>query len=483
MTESPQRRMRVLVAGAGGAIGAAVCGDLARDHDVIGLVGSEHRVRAAASRPSLEWRACEPFSRSGVEAAMAGCDFVVYLVHTRVPTARLDQAACEDMDLLIADNVARAAGRLGVRQIIHLGWLGPPPGAARLHGRSAGEVRDALAFYGTPVTTLRAGLVVAPGSSALQLLAAATRPPVMLVPKWAVGRKQPIAVGDVIRGMRFCLGNESTFGRSFGIGGPSVVDFRQLLRLAAGVRGRQPALVTVPLFPRPLYAGYLRLLARRAHRALVGLAVENLDSDAVADDNPVQRFLAQGAASPRDVVAASLESSGNRLPANPRESASAGYLADMRFRRRVRSIQRLELPPGWDASAVADHYFRWLPRFNLHLVTCRVDPHGSCRISSRIPRLLLLELSAAPEESAPDRRLYLITGGLLARRRVEGRPRLEFRDVLGGRHTIVAIHDFAPRLPWFLYRATQAAIHLVVMRAFQRHMSRLAARAGPAAST
>jgi nucleoside-diphosphate-sugar epimerase len=298
--ESRERRTRVLIAGAGGAIGAAVCSDLARDHDVVALVGSEFRARAATPHPSVEWRACEPFSRVDVEAAMAGCTLVMYLVHTRVPTARLDQAACEDMDLLVADNVARAAARHGVRQIIHLGRL--EPASATRRGRT-GEIRDALAFYGTPVTTLRAGLVVAPGSSALELLDAVTRPPVVLVPKWAVTRKQPIAVGDLIRGLRFCLGNESTLGQEFDVGGPATLDFRDLLRQAASVLGRRPLLVTIPLFPRPLYAGYLRLLTRRTHPALVRLALENLDAETVAQDNPVQRFVAEGSVFGRQVIA------------------------------------------------------------------------------------------------------------------------------------------------------------------------------------
>lgn len=480
--ESPERRARVLVAGAGGAIGAAVCGDLARDHDVIALVGSGFRMRTADPRPGIEWRACEPFSGPDVEAAMAGCEYVVYLVHTRVATARLDQAACEDMDLLIADNVARAASRHGARQIVHLGRLGPPAGASSTRRDRSSEIRDALAFYGTPVTTLRAGLVVAPGSNVLKLLHAATRPSVVLIPKWTVTRRQPIAVGDVIRGMRFCLGNESTLGREFDIGGPATVDFRELLRQAARVLGRRPALVTVPLFPRQLYVIYLRLLDRRSHPALLRLAVENLGADAVARDNPVQRVIMEGATSRRDLVEAALRPSDEWLRSSPREASAADHLADLRARRRVRSIQRLELPTGWNAASVADHYFRWLPGFNLHLVKCEVDGRGSCRVSSRIPRLVLLELGFQPGESSPDRRLYLITGGLLARGQVGGRPRMEFRDVLGGRHTIVAIHDFAPQLPWLLYRATQAAIHLVVMRAFQRHMARLALRPAKAAT-
>jgi hypothetical protein len=254
------------------------------------------------------------------------------------------------------------------------------------------------------------------------------------------------------------------------------------LRQAAGVLGRHPAIVTVPLFPRRLYAGYLRMLDRRSHPALLRLAVENLGTDAVAQDNPVQRFIVEGATPPRDLADALLGSSGERLLSNPREASSADYLADVRARRRVRSIQRLELPTGWNAASVADHYFRWLPGFNLHLVKCAVDGHGSCRVSSRIPRRVLLELSFQPGESSADSHLYLITGGMLARGQVGGRPRMEFRDVLGGRQTIVAIHDFAPQLPWLLYRATQAAIHLVVMRAFQRHMARLASRPAAAAN-
>lgn len=471
--QARQRRLKILVAGAGGAIGTAVCNDLATDHDVVALVGSDHRARSAAPHPSIEWRACEAFSRPDVEAAIAGCDYVVYLVHTRVPTARLDQAACDDMDLLIADNVARAAGRHGVRQIVHLGRLAAlnPEGLASTG--PADEVADALGFYGTPVTTLCPGLVVAPGSSVLRLLAAATRGPVVLVPRWALTRKQPIALSDVIRGIRFCLGNEATFGERFDIGGPAVLDYRELLRNAAAILGKHPMFLTLPLFPRRLYLAYLRLLDRRAHPNLVRLAIENLHLDAVARDNPVQRFVAAGAASPGEIIRAALASSGGRLPANPREASAGDYVADLRARRSVRSIQRLALPPGWNATTVADHYFRWLPRFNLHLVTCRVDHHGTVKVASRIPHIPLLELRFAPEESSAGRRLYLITGGLLARGQAGGRPRMEFRDVLGGRYTIVAIHDFAPQLPWLLYRATQAAIHLVVMRAFQRHMAGL----------
>ncbi|KPK55432.1 MAG: hypothetical protein AMJ59_23850, partial [Gammaproteobacteria bacterium SG8_31] len=63
------------------------------------------------------------------------------------------------------------------------------------------------------------------------------------------------------------------------------------------------------------------------------------------------------------------------------------------------------------------------------------------------------------------------------RRNVKGR--MEFHDVLAGRYTIVAIHDFAPSLPWNFYQATQATAHGLVMRAFQRYMARMARKLQP----
>src|SRR5210317_1395655 len=94
-------RPKVVVAGGGGSIGAAVSRNLAGEYDIVALVGSQERVPETETDSSLSWRYCELFSRQDVEKAIADCDYIIYLVHTRVPTARLDQAECENMDLLI----------------------------------------------------------------------------------------------------------------------------------------------------------------------------------------------------------------------------------------------------------------------------------------------------------------------------------------------------------------------------------------------
>ena len=156
----------------------------------------------------------------------------------------------------------------------------------------------------------------------------------------------------------------------------------------------------------------------------------------------------------------------------PRKARSARPLST----RTVRSVQRLHLPAGKDATWVADEYRSWLPRFLRPLLNVHRDDNLSLSFHLAGLRRPLLVLDYSSERSTPDRALYYITAGLLARVRPHEpvRGRLEFRVVLGGHHVLAAIHDFEPRLPWFIYTLTQAKVHLLVMRAFSRHLQRIA---------
>ena len=467
---SAQHRPKVAVAGAGGSIGAVVCRHLAGEYDIVALVGARERVPETESNPYISWRYCELFSRKQVAEAIAGCDYIVYLVHTRLPTARLDQAESENMDLLIADNVARAASQKGIKQIIYLGGL-DPEGASGFPG-SRNEVIEALSIYSTPLTVIRAGLIVAPGSHAVRLLVnLATRFPIVLIPRWADNRRQPIAVVDVARAIHNCLGNHETIGKDYEIGGPLILTFRELLKRVSVALTRKQIVISVSYFPKSLYAWYLRLLDRHAHRDLIKIFVEGLGHDLIPGDNPLQQLVAAKSVLPREMIDPYFKKYG-QIPPNPRQPFFKQYLAGLRSKSNVRSIQRIVLKPGHDATWVADTFFQWLPHFARPFVLCEVDDDGTCRIFFRFPRLHFITLSFQQNHSSADRRMYFITGGLLARGHGGLTPRFEFRDVLQGRYTIAAIHDFRPQLPWVFYVLTQAVIHLIAMRTFQKNMAK-----------
>ncbi len=474
--ERTERPTRVVVVGGSGSIGVAVSRALSRDCDVLSLT----RFAPPPDGPdNIRWQQCDLFAPDQLEAHLADRDVAVYLVHTRLPSARLDQAKCEDMDLIIADNVARAAARQGIRQIICLRGLTSDDDLSPREQARREEVVEALGAYGTPVTVLRASLVVAPGASTVNLITRLVEGARLLpVPRWANHPKQPIALPDLLRAIRQCLVDPSLAGGEFEIGGPVVTDWRGILARAADLLNEHPRIVTLRWCPRWLYARWIRWRDRTVHPALAQLLVADLEHSGVARDNPLQARIEADALPPGEAIAPFLQGAGRRRLQNPRSAQLPAYRTHLRAARKVRSIQRMDLPEGRDEHWLATYYFEWLSRVMRPFVACRTDAEGNYAIGLRWPGITLLRLTLDTEQDRPGRRNFFITGGMLADRERNDRGRMEFHTVLDGRYCIVAIHDFAPSLPWNFYHGTQAIAHGIVMGLFQRHMKRLAAMGG-----
>lgn len=470
------------IAGATGFVGAALRDALASDNSIVGLTRSPNKAAHPDPGDPVEWRYCDLYALLDLERALRGVDVAVYLVHSMLPSSRLTQGSFADLDLVLADNFARAAARCGVRQIVYLSGLLPEDTTdLSRHLRSRYEVEQTLAAHGVPVTTLRTGLVVGPGGSSLKILVNLVRRlPAMVLPSWTESDTQPIALRDVVRAVRLVLGRPETYVGPFDVAGPDVMTYREMMEQAAGVIGVDRPMLPVPLITPRLSTLWVSLVSG-SPRALAGPLVASLRHDMVARDNPVQRAIAPEALAFRDALREALETDGTLRP-DPRRSHRRTDEATIRKARRVRSVQRFPLPQGRTAEWAGREYMRWLDRFAGPLISVRVDEQGGTYRAAFTVRPLprpVLRLTHAPDRSTPDRALLYVTGGLLAGRDpspsdAAGHARLEFREVLGGRVLLAAIHDFTPRLPWGLYRLTQAVAHLFVMHQFGRHLARIA---------
>jgi uncharacterized protein YbjT (DUF2867 family) len=470
-------RPRIAVAGASGFVGKALLPLLARRGDVIALT---RVVPASASRGDedahLSWRRCDLFSVRETEAALEGVDYAYYLVHSMMPSARLTQASFSDLDLLLADNFARAAERAGVRQILYLGGLVPEGAALSAHLRSRVEVEETLRSRRVPLTALRAGLVVGSEGSSFQILVRLVRRlPFMFCPRWTQNPTQPIALSDALHLLEACLGDERTFGATFDIGGPDVMSYRDMILRTAQLLGLRRRAVPVPFMTTTLSRLWVSLVTRTP-RALVTPLIESLQHAMVARERGLQRRLGLDGlpfdAAVRDALAEETARAG-AARIEQRRTLQRDR-SRLRLASNVRSVQRLPLPPGRDARWVALEYLAWLPRFVWPCLRVEVDADGLCRFRLYPLGIVALVLRLVPERSALDRQLFVIEGGALRRRRDALEGRLEFREVLGGRFLLAAIHDYTPTLPWWLYNLTQARVHLWVMRGFARHLARIA---------
>lgn len=460
----PARRPRVVVAGASGFVGRALLPSLRERWEVVAL---GRRVADGEQRDGVLWRRCDLFALREVERALEGAAAGVYLVHSMLPSARLTQGRFEDLDLVLADNFGRAAAAAGLERIVYLGGLVPEGQALSRHLRSRLEVERALGAHGVPVTALRAGLVVGAGGSSLRILVKLVeRLPVMLCPRWTRSPTQPIDADDVVALLCRALEDPEARGRVCEVGGPDVMSYRELMAETARVLGLRRFFLPVPFFSPGLSRLWVSLVTGTP-RALVAPLIQSLRHPMVARSLWLQELAGRV---------------GKPFEVSLRQALSAPAPRPMALRAAphpevptVRSVQRLPLPPGYDAIRVAHAYASWLPRFLRPLLQVAFD--GShCRFGLRGLRRPLLELTLERERSTPDRAVFQVSGGLLVGAPAERAGRLEFRITPDGRHVLAGVHDFRPRLPWWLYRIGQAPFHRFVMWGFGRRLARIASR-------
>ena len=268
--------MKVVVLGASGTIGRALLPALAdAGHDVVPV----------SRRPREGWAVADVGDAQAVARVLAGAEAVVYLVHS------LGAADFEERDRRAARAVAEEAERAGVRQIVYLGGLGDDADELSPHLRSRRETERELASGAVPVTTLRAAVVVGPGSAALESIRALVdRLPVMVLPRWGRTPTQPVALADVVRYLVGVCGLEAAYGRTFDVGGPEVFTYREMIERVARLRGRRVRLVEVPVLTPRLSSLWLYLVTPLSASVTRPL-VDGLRNPTVAADDDIRRLV------------------------------------------------------------------------------------------------------------------------------------------------------------------------------------------------
>jgi uncharacterized protein YbjT (DUF2867 family) len=258
------RLRRVTVLGASGFIGRYVVKRLARRGAVVAAV-SRHATSAGFLRPMGNVGQVVQLD-AGLEdearlaAAVDGADAVICAAGILYERGRQRFDAVHHRGPAL---LARLAAAAGVKRFVHLSAIGADPAAPAAYARSkaAGEAAVRAAF--PAATILRPSVVFGAEDQFFNRFAALARVlPALPLIGGGRTRFQPVWVGDVADAVMAALDRPEAAGRTYELGGPEVLSFRELMELMLREIDRKRALVALPVPVAMLKAFFLEFLPR-----------------------------------------------------------------------------------------------------------------------------------------------------------------------------------------------------------------------------
>ena len=211
-------------------------------------------------------------------------------------------------------------------------------------------------------------MIIGSGSASFEILRyLADRLPVMITPKWVRTPTQPIAVNNVLDYLIGCLHNEAALGRTFDIGGPEVLNYKDLIRIysqEAGLRKRW--ILPVPLLTPRLSAHWIHLVTPVPAEIALPLT-EGLGVPTTCADTAIRNVVDLELTSCRQAIRAALgpnsRETGRNVLVRRRyyPSPGMGFMRRRKLRRRNNSQLRLPYQSGsTGSSGLADSCsYRW----------------------------------------------------------------------------------------------------------------------------
>lgn len=450
--------MKILLTGASGYIGGHLMESLKEEYEIIAI---SRNTSNKEDEENVTWKEADLYSQLDIENVMEGVDIAIYLVHSMQPSSKLDQGAFGDKDAILADNFAWAAKKQGVKRIIYLSGIIPDDDGLSNHLKSRLECEKILGSYGIPVSTLRAGLIVGPKGSSYPILHnLVKRLPALLLPAWAYNRTHPVALKDVLEGLKKVVKRKPEKNEAIDIGGPEEKTYRELFEETAEVMDKKLPMVALPIIPIFLSKLWVRLIAQKPKEMVYPL-LESLTHSMVMKEENYVEGISNAPTTFKESVRIAHE--GGIDQSKP---SMDGLLQKKDLQKNdVKSVQRIKIPEQWSVEDTADYYINWLSRVGGRLINTNVeDTKTSIILPFFKDPILVFEKSE--ERSYEERLLFYIRGGRFSQERKGGRARMEIRRVLDKDEVLIALHEYEPTLPWFVYTLTQARVHLMVMKAF-----------------
>lgn len=280
--------MKILVTGATGYIGQRLIPALINEgHEVICCVRDVNRFDSD-KYPKEKIKVLEVnfLNKESVSNIPTDIDAAYYLIHS-MSSADED---FESLEKITAENFRNRIEKTNARQVIYLSGIINDEKLSK-HLRSRKAVEKILADSEYNLTTLRAGIILGSGSASFEIIRdLVEKLPVMIAPKWLSTKSQPIASRNVIEFLTGVLLKEETYDKSYDIGGPEILTYKEMLLRFAKVRNLKRRIMTVPVMTPKLSSYWLYFVTSTSFTLAANL-VKSMGVEIICKENNLSKFL------------------------------------------------------------------------------------------------------------------------------------------------------------------------------------------------
>lgn len=280
--------MRILLTGATGYIAQRLLPVLLQNgHEVICCVRDRNRFNADRFKSSLLTVIEVDFLKEETLGRIPkDIDAAYYLIHSMSTT----NGDFEEMEAFSADNFRKSIQLTSAQQVIYLSGIVNEKELSK-HLASRKKVEELLSRGSYALTTLRAGIIIGSGSASFEIIRdLVEKLPVMITPRWLDTKSQPIAVRDVIEFLSGVLLNTATFNKSYDIGGPDILSYKEMLLKFAEIRGLKRRIYVVPVMTPKLSSYWLYFITSTSY-SLAGNLVSSMKIEVICKENDLKHIL------------------------------------------------------------------------------------------------------------------------------------------------------------------------------------------------
>lgn len=280
--------MRILLTGVTGYVGKRLLPVLIeKGHDIVCCVREKNRLTIHKNLlEKVEILEIDFLKDPNPENFPKNIDAAYYLIHSMTTSS-------DKFDLLeskAAKNFKTYMELTTVKQVIYLSGISNENKLSK-HLSSRRKVEDNLKSNHYALTVLRAGIIVGSGSASFEMIRdIVEKLPVMITPKWVLTKAQPIAIRDVITYLRRVLFHEECLNKTFDIGGPEILTYKEMMLQYAKIRKLKRRIYTTSLISPRISSYWLFFITSVSFKLAKSLA-DSMKNEVVCENNNLEKIL------------------------------------------------------------------------------------------------------------------------------------------------------------------------------------------------